>query len=342
MEFQKYSSLENTYRINEINSIRDEGLSGGEWVVQTKVHGANASFIYDGETMRYAKRTSFCTPEFFNFQVAIDKYEDSIKAMYDDLASNTSFKFTMHVYGELFGGVYPGLKGQYKAIQSGVFYTNEIEFYAFDIKIVSDNPEYSQVAGSYLLVDECNKLFEKHNLFYAKTIFRGTFDECLSYNNEYQDPISGWLGMPPLEVDNICEGNVIRPVIPQRLRCGSRVILKNKNEKWSEKKKKNSNSPESKKVEYSDEINAMLINIETYFVENRLRNVLSKMDRITQKDFGKLSGAFVQDAIQDFMKDYPAFANMDKADKKVISKAAGGFSASLIRSQFLNIIDGTF
>jgi hypothetical protein len=39
MEFNKFSSIENTYRTKEINDIVEGGFNTGRWVVQEKVHG---------------------------------------------------------------------------------------------------------------------------------------------------------------------------------------------------------------------------------------------------------------------------------------------------------------
>ena len=107
----------------------------------------------------------------------------------------------------------------FTAIQKGVFYTPNHDFYAFDILI------HNELEDKYLAVDEVNSLFEKVGFFYAKTLFKGTLNECLNYPNDFQSKISGWLGLPQIE-DNICEGVVIRPTVPMFFRNGKRVIIK--------------------------------------------------------------------------------------------------------------------
>jgi len=47
---------------------------------------------------------------------------------------------------------------------------------------------------------------------YGKTIFRGTFEECLKYSNSFPSQIFVWMGLSKLE-DNIFEGVVIKPVV---------------------------------------------------------------------------------------------------------------------------------
>ncbi len=81
---------------------------------------------------------------------------------------------------------------------------------------------------------EFNEVFEEAGFIYAKTLFRGSLNECLNYPNKFQSQISGWLGLPQFD-ENICEGVVIRPVEPCFFGNHARVMLKNKNEKWEEK-----------------------------------------------------------------------------------------------------------
>lgn len=41
----------------------------------------------------------------------------------------------VYVYGELFGGGYPDKVSNYELVQTGVYYTPEIEYCVFDIKV---------------------------------------------------------------------------------------------------------------------------------------------------------------------------------------------------------------
>jgi len=82
------------------------------------------------------------------------------------------------------------------------FYSPDNCFYAFDILV--DN-------NTYLDIDETNKLFEQEGLLYAKTLFRGSLEEALSFPNAFDSVISGQLNLPAI-TPNICEGTIIRPV----------------------------------------------------------------------------------------------------------------------------------
>ena len=57
MDFKKYNSIENSYQIEFLNEIKEQGFYDLEYVVQEKVHGANLSFITNGKDIISAKRT---------------------------------------------------------------------------------------------------------------------------------------------------------------------------------------------------------------------------------------------------------------------------------------------
>ena len=48
MDFRKYNSIENSYQLDFINAINEQGFQNQEYIVQEKVHGANICFITDG------------------------------------------------------------------------------------------------------------------------------------------------------------------------------------------------------------------------------------------------------------------------------------------------------
>ena len=56
-DFKQYHSVENSFRDEFINTIKENGLDKGDFIVQEKVHGANLTFITDGSTIQCAKRT---------------------------------------------------------------------------------------------------------------------------------------------------------------------------------------------------------------------------------------------------------------------------------------------
>jgi hypothetical protein len=78
-------------------------------------------------------------------------------------------------------------------------------------------------------------------------------------------------------------------------------MLKNKNEKWSEKVK-----VVREKTPLSEEHEAILLNLNSYVNENRFNNVVSKLPEIdyTEKsNIGKLIKMVRLDALEDYQKD---------------------------------------
>jgi len=345
MKFKKFASIDNVSRTKTINYIIEMGFSEGEWEVQEKCHGSNFSIWYDGETMKPAKRSQFIQTDdnFNNCKKVIGELEENVKALWkeldDEYHDENEDNVEVSIFGEIFGGSYSHpdvekVKGATR-VQSGVFYSPDNLFYGFDI----------MVNGRYLDTKTVEELFERYDFFYAKPLFRGTFKECLEYSNKFQTNIPKWLGLPEIE-DNICEGVVLRPVEPKFFGCGSRVILKNKNEKWSEKAHKQKSV---KTVEpLSENAQKILDEVSLYFTENRLKNVLSKIGQVTQKDFGKVMKAFQEDVYEDFNKDHEGDDSFnldlleDKKEAKTVHKRACSVGSGIVRSNFQNIIDGTF
>jgi len=280
MEFKKYYSIENSNRKKTLDYITAQGLTKGEFIVQEKAHGANLSFWYDGNELKSGKRTGFINDDFYDYKPVEEKCQDKVKQLYSLLKQMDFDIDLLVVYGELIGGSYPHqeVKKDTSAtrIQKGIFYSPHNDFYAFDVA----------VNETLLDIDTFNKIMGKTGFLFAKTIFKGTFEECLNYPNKFSSQISIWAGLPEIE-DNICEGIVIKPVFPLFSGDKSRVILKSKNEKWAEK------ASEKKRIKkqaplLSEACNKLCNEIESFITVNRLHNVLSKTGPITQKVFGKL------------------------------------------------------
>ncbi|WP_300302272.1 RNA ligase family protein [uncultured Muribaculum sp.] len=240
------------------------------------------------------------------------------------------------VFGEMFGGRYahesvPAVKGTI-LIQKGMDYTPAHEFYGFDIYLFEGD------SGRYLSVDEVNKLFEAEGFFYARTLMSGSLVECLKYSNAFQSKISQWLGFPDID-DNICEGVVIRPVEPQYLRNGSRVLIKSKNARFAEKKSvKKRNKLFAEPVPYSDALKALLPEVEAYVNENRLNNVVSHIGEVTfPKDFGNVMGLFAKDILDDFLKEHGGeYSALDKCEQKSLNRELNKLATDFVKQTFMS------
>jgi Rnl2 family RNA ligase len=332
MEHIKYSSIENTYRQEFIDLVKEEGLDTGEWVVTEKIHGGQFSIYYDGSEIKASTRTTFLTDDidFFNWPKVLADNQDKVKKLYDLLKTKHKDLSQVIVYGELFGGSYPHPEvnkvKNAKRLQKGVHYHPDNLFYAFDIR----------VDGRFLTVDECNELFQQVGLFYARTLFRGTMAECLTHPNQFPSKISGWLGLPPID-DNIAEGIVIKPVEPRFLGIGERVILKSKNEKFEERKavKKRPQKP-VREIKLDESGETLLQELEALVTENRLQNVLSKKGQmpypIPNNYFGEIMKDFSLDIWEEFNKDFEQeYLSLEKQEQKKISKAMNQVAAKLVK-----------
>jgi len=333
--FKKYNSIENTFDKDFMEKIFIED-SGQEYVVQEKVHGANVCLMTDGKTVGFGKRTGFVETgeKFYDYEELLERYTPKAISLFSIVCERFPDIKTLTVFGEMFGGKYPhpDVKNNNKTmvIQKGVYYCPNHEFYAFDLYVSTEENGY------FLPVDESNLFFEKSGFFYAKTLFRGTLNECLKYPNDAPSQISEWFGLPPIE-DNICEGVVIRPVVPAYLRNGARVLLKNKNARFAEKKAIKKRAPKLfKEPSYSEILNDLLPVAEQYITENRLNNVVSKIGHISvPKDTGKLIGLFSKDILDDFLKEHSGkYAAIEKSEQKILNRHINFLATNLIKKVY--------
>jgi Rnl2 family RNA ligase len=132
------------------------------------------------------------------------------------------------------------------------------------------------------------------------------------------------------------EGAVLKPIQPKFFGNGKRVILKQKIEKFSEVFKPR----ERNVVIINPKVEELMLECIPYVTVNRLRNVISHIGSVTEKDFGKLSGLLVKDVIIELEKTHQL--DLEKDDDKCFKKELNKFCNGLIREHFVNIIDGMF
>jgi Rnl2 family RNA ligase len=350
MQFKKYSSIENTYRKKTLDEIFIRGLGEGDWVVSEKVHGSNFSLWMDEEGLRCAKRSGFLAAgdKFFNWESVITAYDQHISLLYqicrsllDDLveAGNIEMKdgkVEIVLFGELFGGSYNHKDvdrvEDAMRVQKGVQYCPWNDFYAFDLKI----------NGQFIHYDIFAEIMENTGFHYAKALYRGPLDKCLKFQNDLPTSLPTKFGLPEIE-DNVSEGVVIKPVQVKFFGNGSRVILKNKNEKFKEKEASDKTKAPKPKIKLTEQEKTIIDTASQYATENRLRNVISHIGEIDQKMFGKLLGLFCKDVLEEMEKDQPElFEGLEKDRRSIINKAINKNVQVFIRERFLNIIDGVF
>lgn len=340
MSFKRYSSIENAYREKTVNYYIMQGHTAGIWRGREKIHGSNFQLDYENGDVTAGKRSAKLTESelmgFFRADLIVAKYKAKVLQLASilELQVPEGLPFDMKIYGELYGGVYPHIDiekdPEAKQVQKGIFYSPHNEFAAFDIAI----------NDRFLPDDVMEDLLKQVDIPVCPLLVEGTFEEVMAYTNEGQSVVAQVLHNLPVIEDNIMEGLVLKPMIPVNLNDGSRVLLKNKNDKWSEKSDK-TKVPKATIV-MTDEQKEVYTSLSSRVTENRLKNVISHFGSITNKDFGKLLALMTQDIVTEHTKeDEVLLANIeDKKERKTLTKMLNGDIAILIRANFLNIIDG--
>ena len=337
MEFKKYNSIENSYQDDFIKAIIEQGFGDLTYVVQEKVHGANLSFITDGKNILTAKRTELIldSEEFFNSKLVLANYKDKILNLHKAISADLDTK-TVTIFGEIFGGGYPHPNipkdDTAKLVQRGIYYCPQNDFYAFDILIDNDK---------YLDVETANTYFDKFGFVYAKTLLKDNLKNCLAYSNTFKTTIPTEYKLPELD-GNICEGVVVRPTQATFFRNGSRVIIKNKNEKWSENNNYIDKAILSKLLhegeELSEEASYLCEEVYKLITQNRLDNLISKIGEVNpKKDYGRVWGLYNKDTLTDFLKNFQdKYDALEKHESKAINKFVNKHAGQLISEYFDN------
>lgn len=307
-------------------------------VITEKIHGANFSFLCDGQNILCAKRSGLLNSDekFHNWKEQLEKYSDKITKIFSIISESKKEIKKIIVYGEIFGGLYPHanvekIKG-IKHVQKEIFYCPDINFCAFDIWVNNIG---------FLDYDEIEKIFQSVDLFYTKPIAKGHIKDLINFDVEiFNSTISSYYNLPQID-NNIAEGIVIRSskgrhvFLKKKSNKFSEIIHSNTKNKYNNRKKKyiitNTNETlATKSLEYYNDFI-------DYINENRLVSILSKdseLENINDLQKKKLAGSLAQDALHDFTLDQQNFVLLDKDEQKKIKK--------LIFEQSLNIVDQYF
>lgn len=331
--FEKYSTLENHYNGKFIERIRNAGFDVTEtWVAREKIHGTNFSVIVTKDSIQPAKRTGPILPaeDFFGYMVIMGRYNNSFKAIQGAL---TGAVVQYQIFGEFAGG----------GIQKGVDY-GEKDFYVFDIAVTTESGK-TEYVDDFFMENLCNLMGFKM----APLLGRGKFDELAKLPNDldvvvhrYNKAIEAHglkeANSTPFQVEvenkNIAEGYVLKPCYPKFFANGSRVAIKCKNSKFSEKAK--SDKPIKPKTELTDNDKVALSTLCQYATINRVNNVISKIGKVGPKDFGKVMGLTVQDILEEAGREEIFITDADRAD--VVKKELVNYVQSVIRPVWIELV----
>lgn len=224
------------------------------WYVTEKVHGSCFCFIFNTETkqMTFGKRKGILQDNetFFGYKSILSNILNKITSINEIVLSKYNDAKEVHIFGELFGS----------HVQSGIYYSDDIHFYAFDISYHDCN-----LKEIYLDFEESLNIFNKVGILHAKPIARFTkLEHALNFNHNFQSTIPQQLGKPFNE-NNKAEGIVIRS-------SNGRHLLKRKIDEFSESRFQDN--------EYADDNISLLDGHKKLAIGcltmNRLNNAISK------------------------------------------------------------------
>lgn len=305
----EYEKMPRNLKGLDLSEKELQNLNKLKWVVTEKIHGANFSFVYENRKLLYAKRKEYLSwdDDFFGFQAVAAEMEDRVIGLFEQLKRDfPADRYIM--YGELFGGKYPHPDvtpdEQVQAIQTGVYYSPSIRFCAFDIAI-----ETEEGPKTYLDYDVSIAYFERFDIFHAKALFCGKWNEALNFDTRIDSRVPGQLNLPEL-TPNLIEGVVIKPFSHSGVNGPAiRPIIKLKNPEFEEEKKFH----EAEKWSFipdvrsrSEELSFIVDEMANYITENRLNSALSKTGRLdfgNEKRMSDIKKEFQEDILVDFNAD---------------------------------------
>ncbi|MEP0855224.1 RNA ligase family protein [Trichocoleus sp. DQ-U1] len=319
------------------------------WVVTEKIHGANFCIVTDGSEVRFAKKKEFLQPDedFFGHQSLQIKLIQQVKEIFKIIQAERQATFRVSVYGELFGGEYPHsdvpVNPNVQAVQTGIYYSPEIEFCAFDIAVEEN---HRTAKRDYIDYEKTLKLFQQVEMLAAKPLFIGKYEQAIAQNIEFESTIPGLLGLPKLPFSNQAEGIVIKPVKSIYIDTPKgriRPVLKRKIPKFAEEsrfhqaEKWSSQKLATSPPYLSDEkwLHEAMLALVT---ENRLMNTLSKLGRVSGKDpkaIDKVFQLFVNDVIETFDESYESiFKSLPEKSQQTLIEQLEQESKKLINNYF--------
>jgi Rnl2 family RNA ligase len=286
------------------------------WVVTEKIHGANFCIVTDGEIVRFAKRKEFLESgeDFFGFKSFESQLVPQVREIFQMLQAASNHPLCVSIYGELFGGEYPHPDvpptPHIQPVQTGVYYSPNIQFCAFDIAAIANNNPASRTYFDY---NQTLHLCQQVGMFCASPLFIGKYDRAITYNPEFESTIPALLSLPKLPFSNRAEGIVIKPVQSiwvETPKGKIRPILKIKIPDFSETRFHQAqkwNQHSSYLASTEEWLTQALLAMVT---ENPLHNAISKIGRVSPTDVklkSQLVQLFVADALETFQDQYGKF-----------------------------------
>lgn len=238
------------------------------WAVTEKVHGANFSFVYDvaSDTFQFAKRGGLLKEEdaFFGYRKILDHTLPEIRKIVEKVLQTFENCEQVIVFGELFGGNYPGFESDCAGVQEGVYYSPHLHFYAFDIMIKKIGE-----LQKYLDFEISIEMFQGSGVLFAEPLaIYPSYEKAAQHKIGFCTKIPEKFGLPEIG-GNKAEGIVIRSMT-------QRFIVKLKIDEFGESKY-SENHFDVIKASKNDKIQSWINICALHLTRNRLNNAISKV-----------------------------------------------------------------
>jgi len=131
----------------------------------------------------------------FLFPLSPPRYRENIFLLFNKLQTRLNGAVDyIALYGELFGGFYPhpsvpdlGLC----PVQKEVYYSDKIDFYAFDVRIHEKGEKGEAEKQYWLDYKVAMELFKECGFFYAEPLLVGTLEEVFSIQERRREGEEG-------------------------------------------------------------------------------------------------------------------------------------------------------
>jgi len=341
LDWQEYDKIGSITSRKCLDTVRQYAAAAAEeWIATEKVHGANFSFITDGKAVEWAKRTSKLKPgdRFYAVEEQMPRYHPMVLQAFALLKAEMEELTTLRIYGEYFGGWYPGMSSEgISKVMIGIAYAPGHHFIPFDVWAASE------AGGHFLDFDKAMALLKQAGFpLVAEVVVRGTFEAVCSIDVEVlRTSVPSRLGLPPITENQLAEGVVIRPSKEPKsgLNVGQapRLMIKKKAQAfWEATNQSDQATAQAAKVakltassdpsssEVPKEVLPFLESARNYTSMNRLRAVVSKEgpEVLDPSMSTKLTGLFVKDICESFfLEEDEALSALAAPSLKALKKA---------------------
>jgi Rnl2 family RNA ligase len=328
MKFQKFASIENSYRNKDIARVAKHvsDLYERVYVLEEKRDGTNFSFYIARDELKFATRQRILGIEdkFYDYKEVVnnDKNKRLVEQVRSYLNANSAIDHII-LHGELFG------VGIQKRINYGIGKYYEV----FNVRFVMKDE-----SSEWLSPEEVRSFLEEIDCLDSiiPTIaIVSNLHEALNWNVEEQRTIDPENHFEHIN-NSFAEGIVIKPYADNVFDHNNGIFfLKKKSDKFKERTKQMHMNKTAKDI--PEDVWKLQISWSSYLNDNRVLSVFSKIGQIeSHAQIGMYIKEIIADAREEFMKDFGAEFNLlNKDDARTVFKVSGHIIVPILE-RFLN------